>query len=76
MKILMGLLVAVYRYRCKSCGVDFEACHGMKDNPLKRCEKCKKDSLERVPYNSAVQFKGSGFYKNDSVRKKDEKKEV
>ena len=38
----------------------------MKDEPLKKCPKCKKQKLRRLlGTGAAIMFKGSGFYTTD-----------
>ena len=54
-----------YDYRCTKCGKRFELFHGIKDDGVKRCPKCKGKS-QRVPGGGAgLLFKGSGFYITD-----------
>jgi putative FmdB family regulatory protein len=54
-----------YDYRCRKCGHQFELFHGIKDDALKRCPKCR-GGAQRVPAGGAgVLFKGSGFYVTD-----------
>jgi putative FmdB family regulatory protein len=54
-----------YDYRCRKCGHQFELFHGIKDDALKRCPKCR-GVAQRVPAGGAgVLFKGSGFYVTD-----------
>ena len=54
-----------YTYRCSNCGVSFERIQKFTDKPLTRCPECK-GKVNRVPQASAVVFKGSGWYINDS----------
>jgi putative FmdB family regulatory protein len=54
-----------YDYRCRKCEHAFELFHGIKDDAVKRCPKCK-GVAQRVPAGGAgVLFKGSGFYVTD-----------
>ena len=54
-----------YDYRCTKCGHRFELFHGIKDETVKRCPRCK-GKAERVPAGGAgILFKGSGFYITD-----------
>jgi predicted nucleic acid-binding Zn ribbon protein len=52
----------------------------MKDEPLKKCPECGKDSLKRlIGTGAGIIFKGSGFYETDyrsENYKKAEKKET
>ena len=54
-----------YHYRCKSCRHEFDAVQSMMDAPLSECPKCSK-AIIRIIQPVGVQFKGSGFYINDS----------
>jgi putative FmdB family regulatory protein len=55
-----------YEYACSKCGHQFEQFQSMRDEPLRRCPKCKKLALKRlVGGGSGLIFKGSGFYITD-----------
>jgi len=55
-----------YEYECPKCGNHFEQFQSMKDEPLKRCPKCKKLGLKRLIGSGAgLIFKGTGFYITD-----------
>ncbi len=55
-----------YDYKCNSCDYLFEELQSMKDEPLKICPKCNKESLQRlIGAGSGMIFKGSGFYLTD-----------
>jgi putative FmdB family regulatory protein len=59
-----------YEYACPKCGHQFEQFQSMRDEPLKRCPKCKKLSLKRLVSGGAgLIFKGSGFYITDYKNK-------
>jgi len=59
-----------YEYACTKCGYEFEQFQSMKDEPLKKCPKCKKQSLRRlVGAGAGLIFKGSGFYITDYKNK-------
>ncbi|MSU70864.1 MAG: zinc ribbon domain-containing protein [Opitutus sp.] len=65
-----------YEYACQKCGYEFEQFQSMRDEPLKKCPKCKKAGLKRLVGGGAgLIFKGTGFYitdyKNKSGGKKD-----
>ena len=55
----------IYIYRCENCGVQFEGHQFLKDEPLKRCPKCSKNSLRKVLTPAGIVFKGSGWYATD-----------
>lgn len=55
-----------YGYLCKSCSFEFEEFQKISDKVLRRCPKCKKQSLIRIIGGGAgLVFKGSGFYLTD-----------
>ncbi len=63
-----------YDYACPKCGHAFEQFQSMKDEPLKKCPKCKKTGLKRLVGGGAgLIFKGSGFYITDYKKKPSEK---
>ena len=55
----------IYEYTCQKCGHHLEVMQKMSDKPLTKCPECK-GKVNRVPQASAVVFKGSGWYINDS----------
>jgi len=60
-----------YEYACPKCGHEFEQFQSMKDEPLKKCPKCKKTGVKRLVGGGAgLIFKGSGFYITDYKTKK------
>lgn len=68
-----------YVYICENCGHEMEAFQSMKDDPLKGCPECNKETLKRkIGAGAGIIFKGSGFYCTDyrsdtyeSAKKKD-----
>lgn len=59
-----------YDYVCTKCGHELEVFQSMKDEPLKKCPKCKKQGLKRLLGGGAgLIFKGSGFYITDYKKK-------
>ena len=59
-----------YEYVCPKCGHEFELFQSMKDEPLKKCPKCKKTGVKRLIGGGAgLIFKGSGFYITDYKKK-------
>ena len=65
-----------YEYACQKCGHQFEQFQSMRDEPLKKCPKCKKAALKRLLGTGAgLIFKGSGFYITDYKNKGSGKKE-
>jgi putative FmdB family regulatory protein len=59
-----------YEYACPKCGHEFEQFQSMRDEPLKKCPKCKKAGVKRLVGGGAgLIFKGSGFYITDYKKK-------
>ncbi len=60
-----------YEYACPKCGHEFEQFQSMRDEPLKKCPKCKKTGVKRlVGAGAGLIFKGTGFYITDYKNKK------
>jgi putative FmdB family regulatory protein len=63
-------IMPTYDYVCTKCGHELEVFQSMKDEPLKKCPKCKKQGLKRLLGGGAgLIFKGSGFYITDYKKK-------
>jgi len=58
-----------YNYRCQECKHEFEAQQGMMEEPLKECPECE-GYVIRLIGKVNIKFVGSGFYVNDSKKKK------
>lgn len=59
-----------YEYACAKCGHEFEQFQSMRDEPLKKCPKCKKTGVKRLVGGGAgLIFKGTGFYITDYKKK-------
>ncbi len=58
-----------YQYACNACEHEFEAFQSFSDASLTQCPECKGE-IRKVYSAVGVVFKGSGFYKTDSVNKK------
>ena len=55
-----------YEYGCQKCGHEFEIFQSIKDEPIKKCPKCGKNSARRkIGGGAGLLFKGSGFYITD-----------
>ncbi len=57
-----------YQYACNACEHEFEAIQSFSDASLTQCPQCKGE-IRKVYSAVGVVFKGSGFYKTDSVKK-------
>jgi putative FmdB family regulatory protein len=54
-----------YEYACQKCRHEFEQFQSIKDEPLKRCPKCKGKVVRKIGTGAGLIFKGSGFYITD-----------
>ena len=54
-----------YEYACQKCGYEFEKFQSIKDDPVKRCPKCKGKVVKKFSAGAGLLFKGSGFYITD-----------
>lgn len=55
-----------YEYACDECGNGFEVMQKMSDAPVETCPKCGKKVRRVLSGGIGINFKGSGFYVNDS----------
>ncbi len=55
----------LYEYECDSCGHRFEVIQKFSDPPAGACPVCP-GTVRRLLSSPAIQFKGSGWYVNDS----------
>jgi putative FmdB family regulatory protein len=59
-----------YEYKCSNCGFELEELQSIKADPLIKCPKCGKDTLQRlIGTGGGLIFKGSGFYLTDYKNK-------
>jgi putative FmdB family regulatory protein len=56
-----------YQYACSDCGHQFEAFQSFSEASLTTCPECN-GTVRKVYSAVGVVFKGSGFYKTDSVK--------
>jgi len=61
--------VPLYEYECQKCGHRFERIQLYSEKPIRKCPKCKKGKVVKLPSAPAVQFKGTGWYVTDYGRK-------
>jgi putative FmdB family regulatory protein len=54
----------IYEYQCQQCKQREEVIQKFTDPPLTHCQSCGGD-MKKLYSSPAIQFKGSGFYKND-----------
>ena len=62
-----------YEYACKSCGQHLDVVQSFKDAPLTECPACG-GVLRKVFGNIGIAFKGSGFYRTDNRKRRQEPK--
>lgn len=55
-----------YVYECQKCSQVFEAEQRITEDPLTNCQCCEDGPVKRLIQPTAVMFKGSGFYVNDT----------
>lgn len=55
-----------YTYRCQGCNEVTEVKQSIQDLPLTHCLKCNGQINRIITADVSIQFKGSGFYCNDS----------
>jgi putative FmdB family regulatory protein len=63
-----GHTLPTYQYACSACDHAFEAFQSFSEAPLTECPECKGE-IRKVYSTVGIVFKGSGFYKTDSVSK-------
>ena len=61
-----------YQYACTACDHEFETVQSFSDDSLTVCPECKGE-IRKVYTAVGVVFKGSGFYKTDSVKSESSK---
>lgn len=54
-----------YDYECLECKNRFEIFQSMKDDPIRKCQKCGGKVKKLIGAGAGIIFKGSGFYVND-----------
>lgn len=59
-----------YTYKCAECEEVFDIFQSFSARPLKKHSECG-GALQKVFHPAGIVFKGSGFYKTDSVSSKD-----
>jgi putative FmdB family regulatory protein len=57
--------MAIYEYRCRSCGNQFEVMKSIKDDSLPVCTVCGADQVEKLISHSSFILKGKGWYSTD-----------
>lgn len=64
-----GTALPLYEYECGACGHRFERIQKFSDPLVRKCPKCRKSKVKKLPSAPAVQFKGTGWYITDYQRK-------
>ena len=57
-----------YVYECSACNKVFEVEQRITEDALKDCDCGSKGTVKRIIQPTAIMFKGSGFYVNDSQK--------
>ena len=57
-------VMPIYEFECRKCKAKLEVLQKMSDKPPAKCKKCG-GRLEKLVSQSAIQFKGSGWYVTD-----------
>jgi putative FmdB family regulatory protein len=68
MNIYEEVEMPIYEYRCKNCGVVFEARQKFSDAPLTECASCE-GPVEKLISLSSFHLKGGGWHSSDYARK-------
>ena len=55
----------IYEYKCSNCGHQFEKIQKFSDDPLKKCPKCDKNTLNKLISSPSFRLKGSGWDETD-----------
>lgn len=58
----------LYEYKCAKCGHEFEKIESFSASATKKCPQCGGKAKRQIS-QSAVQFKGSGWYVTDYAKK-------
>lgn len=58
-----------YDYKCLKCGTQFEKLQAAAA-PAPKCLECGHNETQKLISSPALVFKGSGFYKTDTIQKK------
>ena len=64
----IGAAMPTYQYACTACSHEFEEVQSFSDDSLTKCPECTGE-IRKIYSAVGVVFKGSGFYKTDSVKK-------
>ncbi len=61
--------MAIYAYRCTSCGKEEDVIQKMSDAPLTTCPACGKETFTKQLSAAGFQLKGNGYYVTDFKNK-------
>ncbi len=61
--------MAIYEYRCSSCGVQNDVIQKMSDAELTTCPACGKETYSKQISAAGFQLKGNGYYVTDFKNK-------
>ncbi len=63
----------LYEYECLACGIHFEVMQGLRERPIRKCQKCGETKVRKKMSAPAFQFKGTGWYVTDYASDKGKK---
>lgn len=63
------MAMPTYHYHCNACASEFTAQLPFGSKALPACPSCSATNVQKVIKMPMIQFKGSGFYKTDSMLK-------
>lgn len=66
----------IYEYQCQNCGQYVELLQKVSDAPIKRCEACGKNTMNKLVSSPSFQLKGDGWYVTDFRDKNKQMKTV
>ncbi len=65
-----------YEYECRACGAQTEVLQKISDKPLRKCERCGKNSLVKLVSAPIFRLKGGGWYETDFKSDQDRKRNL
>ena len=66
----------IYEYNCKNCDHHFEEIQKISDPVLVKCNKCGKDSLQKLVSAAGFRLSGGGWYETDFKGNKETKRNL
>ncbi|WP_392390548.1 MULTISPECIES: FmdB family zinc ribbon protein [Nitrosomonas] len=63
------MMMPIYEYVCRSCGLEKEHLQKMSDSPIENCPECGSGEYVKQISAAGFQLKGSGWYVTDFKNK-------